>query len=214
MKNPLILSASRRTDIPAFYSDWFINRLKEGKIAVENPYYKKDIEYSLEDLKFVVFWTKNAEPIIDKLHILDEMGIGYYFQYSVNPYSTFEPFSPKPNFFRSKVRTFMDLSEKIGKEKVIFRMDPLILSNHLTANHTIDGFITTIEKLFSGFTLAYPNSKDDSIFNLKDYTDAFVYSYLDIYGHIKKVMNDYNVIEWTDELQLEFATLNKSSAEM
>ena len=90
---PVIISASRSTDIPAFYAKWFINRLRAGYCVWYNPFNQKPTYVSFANCKVVVFWTKNPKPLIPYLHELDERGIHYYFQFTVNDYEAegFEP---------------------------------------------------------------------------------------------------------------------------
>ena len=93
---PVIISASRSTDIPAFYAKWFFNRLAKGYCAWYNPFNQQKMYISFIKCKVIVFWTKNPQPIIPYLHILDEMGIHYYFQVTLNDYTKegFEPNVP------------------------------------------------------------------------------------------------------------------------
>ena len=128
---PVIISASRSTDIPAFYSDWFINRLREGYVVWRNPFNQQPMYISFKTTKVVVFWTKNPKPLIPYLHELDERGIHYYFQITLNDYEKerFEPNVPK---LSERIETFKLFSDKIGKEKTIWRFDPLILTSLLS----------------------------------------------------------------------------------
>ena len=64
---PVIVSASRSTDIPAFYTDWFFHRLKVGYSAWTNPFNGKKMYVSYEDTKFIVFWSKNPRPLLSRL---------------------------------------------------------------------------------------------------------------------------------------------------
>jgi len=134
---PFIISASRSTDIPAFYSRWFINRLEKGYITWVNPFNRKEQYVSFEETKVIVFWSKNPKPLIPHLNELDEKGIKYYFQYTLNDYERegLEPNVPK---LETRIETFKTLSKIIGKEKVIWRFDPLILSNLITVDDLID----------------------------------------------------------------------------
>jgi len=83
---PLILSASRATDIPAFYSDWFFDRLAKGYVRWRNPFNGKDSYVSFANTRFIVFWSKNPAPLLPKLHTLIERGIHCYIQYTLNDY--------------------------------------------------------------------------------------------------------------------------------
>lgn len=126
----MIISVSRRTDIPAFYAEWFMQRIRAQYCTTVNPFNKKQVSVvSLrpEDVDVLVFWTKNAQPLLPYLHELDELGYRYYFQYTINGYDKiFEPNVPE---LEECLETFLSLSERIGPEKVIWRYDPLILSN-------------------------------------------------------------------------------------
>jgi len=82
----MIISASRRTNIPAFYSKWFINRIRDGFCAVPNPFNPTQVSrVSLkpQDVDVIVFWTRNPRPLFPFLTELNESGYGYYFQYTL-----------------------------------------------------------------------------------------------------------------------------------
>lgn len=132
----MIISASRRTDIPAFYSEWFMNRIRAGYCTAVNPFNRKQISYvSLkpEDVDVIVFWTKNPEPLMPFLKELDKRGYKYYFQYTLNGYpSMIEP--NLPNLDKS-LQTFKKLSEQIGAARVIWRYDPILISNTTGINY-------------------------------------------------------------------------------
>ncbi len=83
---PVIVSASRATDIPAFYMDWFIDRLKAGYCVWKNPFNGKESYVSFANTRFIVFWSKNPAPLIPYLPILKEMGLKCYFQFTLNSY--------------------------------------------------------------------------------------------------------------------------------
>ena len=113
----MILSASRRTDIPAFFPDWFMNRLRDGYVLVRNPmnYHQvSKIELSPAVLDCIVFWTKNPRPILRHLAEIGET-YPFYFQYTLNA-------------FGERIHTLQTLSDAIGNERVIWRYDPVLLS--------------------------------------------------------------------------------------
>lgn len=125
----MIISASRRTDIPAFYPLWFMNRLREGYCRVPNPFNPKQVtQISLrpEDVDVIVFWTRNPSPLFPYLAEIERRGYRYYFLYTVmnNP-RPIDPFSPSIN---TAVDTFRRLSERIGGQRVFWRYDPILLS--------------------------------------------------------------------------------------
>lgn len=128
---PVIVSASRSTDIPAFYAKWFFKRLEKGYCVWYNPFNQKPSYVSFARCKVIVFWTKNPEPIIPYLPELDKRGIHYYFQVTLNDYVQ-EGFEPNVPSVEDRVATFKKLADKIGKERVIWRFDPLIVTREIT----------------------------------------------------------------------------------
>ncbi len=140
---PLIISASRSTDIPAFHAEWFINRLKRGYACWINPFRKSDPQYiSFEEARLFVFWTKNPIPLVPHLHYLDQNGLNYYFQYTLNDYEI-EGFEPNLQPLANRIETFIELSNLIGKRRVIWRFDPLLLCNQLP----VQELLTRISKI-------------------------------------------------------------------
>jgi len=131
---PLIISASRSTDIPAFHSEWLVNRLKIGYVCWYNPFNHTSPQYiSFREARLFVFWSKNPEPIIQHLSYLDKLELNYYFQYTLNNYEK-EGFEPNVPPLTMRIETFIRLSELIGKEKVIWLFDPLLLTDQLTVS--------------------------------------------------------------------------------
>lgn len=126
----MIISASRRTDIPAFYADWFMNRIREGFFCRVNPFNSKQvtsISLKPEDVDAICFWSKNPRPLMQHLAELDDRGLNYYFQFTLNPYDkSFEPLVPS---LEKRVATFQELAGRIGPERVVWRYDPVILSS-------------------------------------------------------------------------------------
>ena len=134
----MILSVSRRTDIPAFYCDWFFNRLEEGYAYVRNPmnfHQVSKIILSKDVVDCIVFWTKDSSKIIAKLGQLDNYGYRYYFQITINGYP--EEIEKNVPDLEIAIDSFINLSEKIGKEKVIWRYDPIILSETLSIDYRV-----------------------------------------------------------------------------
>lgn len=121
----MIISASRRTDIPAFYHRWFYKRISEGFVMVRNPYnYHAVSKISLkaEDVSGIVFWSKNPKPMLPELDILKDFA--YYFLYTLNSYNKdLEGNIPER---KDRIETFKKLADKIGSDRVIWRYDPII----------------------------------------------------------------------------------------
>ena len=142
----MIVSVSRRTDIPAFYSDWFFNRLREGFVHGINPFNRKQVsEISLrpEDVDCFVFWTKNPAPMLDRLDLLT--GYNYYFQFTLTPYGRdAEPGLPDK---AELVEVFHRLSAAVGRDRVVWRYDPVFLSEKYTLDFHAAAFRQLAERL-------------------------------------------------------------------
>ena len=130
MQVPEIVSASRSTDIPAFYADWFFHRLKVGYSAWTNPFNGVKGYVSYKNTRFIVFWSKNPHPLLTHLDYLKEHNIGCYIQYTLNDYEKegLERGVPK---LSERIDSFKQLVDKLGKGRVIWRYDPLILTDNI-----------------------------------------------------------------------------------
>lgn len=186
---PVIVSASRSTDIPAFYADWFFHRLKVGYSAWTNPFNGVKSYVSYMDTRFIVFWSKNPRPLLQHLDYLKERNIGCYIQYTLNDYEKegLERGVPK---LSERIDTFKQLVDKLGVGSVIWRFDPLMLTD-----------TTDIDTLLG---------KIDNIGNqLKGYTEKLVFSYADIaiYRKVKSNLekNGINSRDWTEDEMRELA---------
>jgi len=148
----MIISASRRTDIPAFYAEWFVNRINEGYVYTKNPFNAnqiKKIPLTPYQVEAIVFWTRNAKPLMKYLDILDDKGFNYYFQYTITGYPReLEASTPHPN---KAIETFIELSDKIGKDRVIWRYDPIIFTKYTDFDEHIRLF-DKISKMLEGKT--------------------------------------------------------------
>jgi len=154
---PEIISASRATDIPAFYSDWFFKNFEKGYINWKNPFSGKEIYVSFKNTRVIVFWSKNPEPIFKKLKYFDEKKINYYFLITLNNYEK-EGLEPGIPPLRKRIETFIELSKLIGKEKVLWRFDPVLLGGTLDVKEILkrikeigDRIYKWTEKLIIGF---------------------------------------------------------------
>jgi DNA repair photolyase len=134
---PVIISASRATDIPAFYADWFMHRLKTGYVKWFNRFNGRARYVFFDKTRAIVFWTKNAEPMIKHLPELDTRGINYYFTYTLNDYEN-ETLEPNVPPLRQRIDTFKRLSDTIDKGRLVWRFDPLILTSSITVDALLD----------------------------------------------------------------------------
>jgi hypothetical protein len=166
---PEIISASRSTDIPAFYSKWFFNRLEAGYSKWINPFNRRAQFISFENARAVIFWSKNPKPLLPYLHILDKKRIGYYIQFTVNDYED-EGLEPSVPTLASRIETFKTISDRIGPDKVIWRFDPLILTESIDTTRILDK-VKRVGNLLSG------------------HTSKLVFSFADV-SNYKKVQNN------------------------
>lgn len=160
----MIISASRRTDIPAFYADWFMTRIREGFFHRVNPFNSKQVSaFSLkpEHIDAICFWTKNPKPLLQHLDELDQQGYNYYFQFTLNPYP--KQFEPKVPPLSERIATFRELAGRIGPERVVWRYDPIIL----TSSTPVAWHLEQVEQIAA---------------QLKDATRRLVFSFYDFYG--------------------------------
>lgn len=147
----MILSVSRRTDIPNYYSDWFFNRIKEGFLYVRNPmnpHQVSRIMLSPDLVDCIVFWTKNPEPMFARLHELD--GYAYYFQFTLTGYGRdLEPGVPHKK--DRMIPVFQRLSDRIGSSRVVWRYDPILFNDTYTPAYHLQAF-EQIAGALSGYT--------------------------------------------------------------
>ena len=185
---PVIVSASRSTDIPAFYADWFFDRLEKGYSAWTNPFNGVKSYVSYEQTRFIVFWSKNPEPLLPYLHLLKERNIKCYIQYTLNDYEQ-ENLEKVPPLAK-RIEAFKLLVEELGKGAVIWRFDPMILTDDIN----IEDLLSKIQNIGD---------------QLKDYTEKLVFSYADIalYKKVKHNLeaNGIPYHEWDTSQMKEFA---------
>ncbi len=195
---PIIISASRSTDIPAFYSDWFVSRWEKGYIKWTNPFNGQPLYVSFKNARCVVFWTKNPKTFMKHLDWCDKNIPNYYFQFSLNDYDK-EKYEAKVPSVESRIKTFKELSQRLGKKRVVWRYDPLILTKDIDVNE----LLRRVENIGN---------------QIHEFTEKLVFSFVDIsiYKKVQSNLNKENVpyIEWTEELMEEFASklcnINKS----
>lgn len=180
----MIISASRRTDIPSYYSEWMINRLKEKYVLVRNPmniHQISKIDLSPEIVDAIVFWTKNPTPMLNRLSELE--GYNYYFQFTLSAYGPdIEKNLPSKN--KVIIPTFQKLSTEIGKEKVVWRYDPIFFNEQYSLEYHCKYFEVLASKL-------------------GEYTEKCTVSFLDLYRNTERNIKPLNIIKDTYEMQIE-----------
>lgn len=139
---PVIVSASRSTDIPAFYADWFFHRLQVGYSVWTNPFSKVRSYVSYKNTRFIIFWSKNPYPLLPYLDILRGKGIGCYIQYTLNDYELERLETGVPPLVE-RIDTFKKLATRLGKKAVIWRFDPMLLMESLS----LDGLLDKVERI-------------------------------------------------------------------
>lgn len=186
---PLIISASRATDIPAFYADWFFRRLDKGYVRWRNPFSGQDSYVSFSNTRFIVLWSKNPAPLLPHLSTLKERRIGCYVQFTLNDYEA-ERLEPNVPPLMQRIDTFRRLVDVLGFGAVIWRFDPLILTDKINID-------TLLEKIAH---IAHA---------LAGYTEKLVFSFADIESYKKVSRNlrqsGINYREWDEDSMREFA---------
>lgn len=180
----MIISASRRTDISTYYSEWFFNRLREGYVLVRNPMNARQISrisLSPEAVDGIVFWTKNPVPMLSRLGELEPYP--YYFQFTLTAYGRdVEPNLPGKNGVL--IPAFQELSRMAGRERVVWRYDPIFLSDRYTVDYHCRYFRVLAAKL-------------------GEYTEKCTVSFLDFYRSTARNMRSLHIREMTAAQQRE-----------
>lgn len=189
---PVIVSASRATDIPARYADWFFARLRRGHLAWKNPFSGRVQYVSFAKTRVVIFWTKNPGPALSLLPLLDERRIAYYFQFTLNDYGP-EGFEPGLPALDERIATFRELSRRSGKERVVWRFDPVLV----TENLGVDELLRRIR--YIGDLIA-------------PFTEKLVFSFIDIarYASVSRHAGPHGIRELSgDEMDAFAAGLSR-----
>ena len=163
----MIVSASRRTDIPAYYTPWLMNRLRAGSVLMRNPMNHAQlsrVSLAPEVVDCIVFWTKDAANLLPHLDEIDRLGYRYYFQFTLTPYGRGIETNLRPK--EEIENTFIELAKRIGKERIVWRYDPILLNEAVTVDDHRVQFRRMCEKL-------------------TPYADALTLSFVDIYPKLK-----------------------------
>lgn len=182
----MILSASRRTDIPNYYSEWFFNRIKEGYLYVRNPmnpHQISKINLSPDVVDCIVFWTKNPKPMLPRLEELS--AYPFYFQFTLTGYGT-DIECNVPHKKSDVILTFQNLSRKIGAQKVIWRYDPILFTDKYTPEYHLKAYAEIAHKL-------------------RGYTTKCVISFVDTYAKNQKSMKALHTCFLTESEVVAFA---------
>ena len=182
----MILSASRRTDLPNYYSDWFLNRVREGFLDVRNPFNARQISrisLSPEVVDCIVFWTKNPAPMLGRLRELE--GYDFYFQFTLTGYGA-EVEAGLPDKRQVLIPTFKRLAQELGRERVVWRYDPIFISERYTPEYHLKAFGEIARSLCGS-------------------ADLVVISFLDLYQKIRRNMERLQMEPMGTEAMLELA---------
>lgn len=178
----MILNTGNRTDIPAFFSDWFYNRIQEGYVCVRNPYFPNQvIKYRLDPhvIDIICFCTKNPKPMLSRLDLIKDYKQFWFV--TITPYNqSIEPHVPNKNEI---IRSFIELSKKVGNHCIGWRYDPIFLNDY----YTIDYHLQIFEKMCQ---------------KLAGYTHQCVISFIDLYQKTKKNFKDVQEVNENDQIYL------------
>ncbi len=171
--NKQIISASRRTDIPAFYTDWFINRLKDEYTYVKHPYSEEWFPVSLkpEDVGAIVFWSKNYSPLLGKLEEIKKTTKNIFFHFTITANRELESSTPD---YKDSIKDFIYIAQRHSSEHIIWRFDPVCITDKLDFKWYKERFTECLERL-KGYakicyiSFAYPYRK--VIRNFEKYTN-------------------------------------------
>lgn len=164
---PAVISASRATDIPAFHAQWFMSRVRAGYCLWQNPFNPGQQQYiSFEKCAAVVFWSKDPRPLLPHLAEIEARGLQFYFQYTLNDYER-EGLEPGLPALEQRVAAFLELSERIGRHRVIWRFDPILLGAGLGVADILERLRALAERL-------------------APHTEKLVFSFLDMYRKTRR----------------------------
>lgn len=158
---PTVISASRATDLPAFHAEWFMSRIRAGFCVWKNPFNAAQSQHvSFENCRAIVFWSKNPAPLMKYLPELEARGLTSYFHFTLNDYQP-ENLEPGIPSLPERMDLFKKLSSCIGRHRVIWRFDPVIVGANISAEEILHRILCLAERL-------------------APFTEKLVFSFLDI----------------------------------
>lgn len=179
----MILSIDFRTDIPAFYSEWLLNRFREGYVMFRNPTAPSTVHKVILDkdhIEGIMWCSKNYAPILPKLSEITDK-FPSVFHYTINGYG--DAIEPNVPFYKDAEECFKELSGRYGKDKVIWRFDPIFFNN--------------LEEMMMREVMFGVICED-----LKDYTERVVINFLTPYEKVKKHIPEFVEIKYDDKLHM------------
>ena len=170
---PHILSVSRRTDIPAFYGAWFVNRLKAGHVFVRQPHTGKMLRVSLgpQDLTAIVFWSKNYAPLLPRLEAIEQSTKNLFFHVTITANRELELNVPD---HREVIRDYRYLAKRYGAERLVWRYDPICITDKLSFAVHEERFVQCAEQLKGSAVrciISFVQPYKRALSNLRTYTD-------------------------------------------
>lgn len=144
--SPLVLSASRATDVPACRLAWFLEALRQGGCVWRNPFNGSQTWVSFDAARVVVFWSKHVAPLLPHLPLVEARGLAPFFHLTVNDYEA-EGFEPGLPPLERRLEAFRELSARYGRERVVWRFDPLLLSERLAPGALLQRVVALGERL-------------------------------------------------------------------
>jgi uncharacterized protein DUF1848 len=201
----MIISASYKTDIPAFYGEWFLNRLNAGYCLMVHPYDRRKVRrVSLlrEDVDGFVFWTKNLGPFIPKLRVVADRGFPFVIQYTINAYPRMLEYSVT-DATRS-IRHVKEVSKSFGAKTVVWRYDPIIISTETPADSHLEKFdwlASRLEGLTDEVVISFAQVYDKTARNMNAAAAEFGFAWhdpsdqakMELAHHLSSIANRHGI---------------------
>ena len=184
----MIISASRRTDIPAFYGQWLLNRLRQGQVMVRHPFNPNrvtQLSLAAETIDAFVFWTKNPAPFMERLGEIEHLGHQCCFQYTLTPYGT--DLEPRVPPLTARIAAFRALADRIGPERVVWRYDPILFTPFFSPDEHLRCFAALARQLHQ-------------------YTRCCTVSLLSLYAKCRRNLQTIALVQPQEEELITFAT--------